>query len=728
MLNHDLVLKSDELYLAGQITSDGGERAAGLYLRDTRHLSRFTLSLDGAGLTCLSERMVSAAVGVINLTNDLLRLPDGDVLPQTLFIEERVELGTALRVTVTVHNYAGRPLSLALGFEVAADFRDLFDIRGAAPAERGALLPPDLGTDTLTLRYNAVDSRQVSTAITFDRPMQGEVLPPATDAGVIDAGPLTDVKVVRAEPSPPSVTICRVPLTLAPGDISTVNVTVSPHPADEAESPVSARPVLSGGGPMLRATVQSDNDFFDRYLERSDADLELLQTTFPIGSLPAAGIPWYVAPFGRDTLIVGLQTVHVYPVRAAGILRALAACQGTRVDPWRAEEPGKILHEVRYGEMARTGSIPHTPYYGTVDATPLFVLLFAETVGWSDDRALYDELLPNVRRALEWIERYGDVDGDGLVEYRTEASGSGHISNKVWKDSGDSLHYRDGRQATGVIAAVEVQGYIYAGLIRLAEVAAHMGDATWAEELRARAERVRQAVEQRFWMEADGFYAQALDGDKRPVDAITSNPGHLLFCGLPSPARAARVARRLAAPDLNSGWGIRTLSAAMPTYNPMSYHNGSVWPHDNSLIVAGLDRYGEHDLALAITLALFQASMADPLHRLPELYCGFSRDGQEDTPDAAPVAYPVSCSPQAWAAASAHLLVRTLLGLRADLTHHRVLVDPVLPEWLHTLTHTNLAAFGERYWLSVKREGNTPLLASDGPVQHVPLLASAQGG
>ncbi|MDQ4099144.1 MAG: amylo-alpha-1,6-glucosidase, partial [Chloroflexota bacterium] len=397
MLDHDLVLKSDELYLAGQITSDGsGERAAGLYLRDTRHLSRFRLSLDGARLTCLSERMVSAAVGVINLTNDLLRLPDGDVLPQTLFIEERAELGTALRVAVTVHNYAGRPLSLALAFEMAADFRDLFDIRGAAPAERGALLPPDLSTDTLALRYNALDGRQVSTAITFDRPMHGEVLRPATDDHAIDAEPLPDVKQVRAEPPPPPVTICRVPLPLAPGDIVTVNVTVSPHPADETESPVSARPVLTAGSLMPRATVRSDNDFFDRFLARSDADLDLLQTTFSIGSLPAAGIPWYVAPFGRDTLIVGLQTVHVYPLRAAGILRALAACQGAQVDPWTAEEPGKILHEVRYGEMARTGAIPHTPYYGTVDATPLFVLLFAETVGWSDDRALYDELLPNV--------------------------------------------------------------------------------------------------------------------------------------------------------------------------------------------------------------------------------------------------------------------------------------------------------------------------------------------
>nr|MBA2276820.1 amylo-alpha-1,6-glucosidase [Chloroflexia bacterium] len=406
--------------------------------------------------------------------------------------------------------------------------------------------------------------------------------------------------------------------------------------------------------------------------------------------------------------------VHVYLTRAVGILRVLAALQGTREDAWKAEEPGKILHEIRYGEMARTGAIPHTPYFGTVDATPLFVLLFAETVAWSDDRVLYADLLPNVRRALDWIERYGDLDGDGLVEYRTEAGASGHISNKVWKDSGDSLHDRAGRQVRGAIAAVEVQGYVYAACARLAEVAARMGDTAWAAELRERAERMRRTVEDLFWLEDDGFYAQALDGEKRRVDAISSNPGHLLFCGLPSPERAARVAHRLAAPDLNSGWGIRTLSAAMPTYNPMSYHNGSVWPHDNSVIVAGLRRYGHTDLALDLIEALFQASLADPLQRLPELYCGFPRS---DTLGDAPVTYPVSCSPQAWAAATGHLLVRSLLGLEVDHTSRRVRIDPVLPVWLSRLTHTNLAAFGATYDLDLARHGDHITVDSDGPLE-----------
>lgn len=451
-----------------------------------------------------------------------------------------------------------------------------------------------------------------------------------------------------------------------------------------------------------------------------------LQTSFPEGSLPAAGIPWFVAPFGRDSLIIGLQTFHSEPARAATTLRVLAALQGTKVDAELEEEPGKILHEMRYGEMARLGEIPHTPYFGTVDATPLFVMLFAETVAWTGDARLYDDLKPNVVRAVEWIDRYGDVDGDGLVEYRTRAEAGSHIIHQGWKDSYDSLHHPDGRPVAGAIALVEVQGYVYAGLARLAEVAATRGETSWAESLRERGEAMRSAVEARFWLPEERFYAQALDDDKRPVAAITSNAGHLLFCGLPTPERAAAVAERLRRRDLDSGWGVRTLSTSMATYNPMSYHNGSIWPHDNSLIAAGLGRYGQAEGANRIAAALLSAANLDPLSRLPELYCGFDR--AEGAAADQPVPYPVSCSPQGWAAGVGPLLARVFLGLRVDVETGELVVAPALPDWLPMLTISGLAVRGERGSVTVERDGGDWAIVVEGGIawRREPSQASGQ--
>jgi glycogen debranching enzyme len=365
--------------------------------------------------------------------------------------------------------------------------------------------------------------------------------------------------------------------------------------------------------------------------------------------------------------------------------------------------------------MARLGEIPHTPYYGTADATPLFVLLFAETVAWAADERLYRDLLPNVRRALAWMEGDGDPDGDALIEYRARATGGAHIIHQGWKDSHDSLHHADGRPARGTIALAEVQGYAFAAYRRLAEVVAAHGDGEWAATLRDRARRIQERVEDAFWLEDEGFYAQALDGDKSPVAAISSNPGHLLFCGLPSPERGARAAERLAQPDMDSGWGVRTLSAAMPTYNPMSYHNGSVWPHDNSLIAAGMRAYGRPDLALRIAAALFAVAETDPLWRLPELYCGFHR--AEGVASDAPVPYPVSCSPQAWAAGAGPLAVRTMLGLTVDVGRGRLLVDPSLPEWLGSVTIEGMDVLGTRTSMTVRRDGPGYRLSTDGPAE-----------
>jgi glycogen debranching enzyme len=368
---------------------------------------------------------------------------------------------------------------------------------------------------------------------------------------------------------------------------------------------------------------------------------------------------------------------------------------------------------MRYGEMARLGQIPHTPYYGSVDATPLFVMLVAETIRWTGDAALYQEMLPHVQHALTWIEEWGDSDGDGLVEYAARLADGVHIVHQGWKDSHDSLHQPNGQAVLGSIALVEVQGYVYAAYQGMSEIAALYGDADWAARLRARAAALQRQVEERFWLPREGFYAQALDGDKRPVAAITSNAGHLLFCGLPSPERASELARRMRQPDLDAGWGVRTLT--MRSFNPMSYHNGSIWPHDNSLIGAGLARYGEHEGLERIASAIFAVAQRLPDHRLPELYCGFSR--RQGFAEQAPVPYPVSCSPQAWAASALPLLLRAMLGLEVDAKRRRLLMAPSLPAWLPRVRIEGMRALGSTFDLDVEQQGNDYEIRSDGPVE-----------
>jgi glycogen debranching enzyme len=397
--------------------------------------------------------------------------------------------------------------------------------------------------------------------------------------------------------------------------------------------------------------------------------------------------------------------MHAYPGRIASTLHLLASLQGEKDDAWREEEPGKILHEMRYGDMARSGQAPHNPYYGSIDSTPLFVMTFAQYYLWHQDEALYDELVPNVRRALEWIETRGDLDGDGLIEFAAKASDSVHISQQGWKDSFDSLHFADGREVDGPIALVEVQGYVYAAYAWLAEAARQRGDGPWAGELAARSERIRSLVEDRFWMDDVGYYAQALDGAKQQVDAISSNPGHLLFCGLPSEDRATRVARMMESPELNCGWGIRTLGTSMGTYNPLSYHNGSIWPHDSSLAMAGLARYGYQDLAESLVLGLIALSRFAPRNRLAELYCGFPL-AEDIGPINYPVNYPVSCIPQAWAAATGLLGIRALLDLRPDPEQRSIRVgNPTLPSGLTTMLVNGVEAFGKRFTLRIDRSG-----------------------
>jgi glycogen debranching enzyme len=434
------------------------------------------------------------------------------------------------------------------------------------------------------------------------------------------------------------------------------------------------------------AEVRTDNELFNLAIARSAGDLRLLLNDGPGPDerYVAAGVPWFTTLFGRDALITSFQALAVRPQLAVETLEVLAAYQATEEDPDRDAEPGKILHELRTGEMARTRETPHRPYYGAVDATPLWLILLGATWDWTGDRELVDRLWPNALRALEWIDRYGDRDRDGFVEY--ERRGERGLLNQGWKDSADCIRDRHGRLAVAPIALAEVQGYVFDAKRRMAGLARVRGEQTLAARLDAEAETLRTRFEEAFWSEEQGFYAMALDGAKHRADAIGSNAGHCLWSGIVTPERAGRVVDRLMTPDMFSGWGIRTYAAGQAGYNPIGYHMGTIWPHDVSLIAAGFKRYGYHEEANRLVGGMFEASQHFAEFRLPELFCGFDRDVSP-----VPVPYPVACSPQAWAAGSVFLFLETMLGLRPHAAMGELeLVRPELPEWLTKVTVSNL--------------------------------------
>ncbi len=692
MLDDDLILKCDELFLVGQAITDGShESAAGLYLRDTRHLSRLRVTIDGQPLDRLALQPISSASALIigaNAGGSHSHDEEQPLRARTVGIEQRVHLDTELHYRISVQNYNETKRKITIAIEASSDFRDLFDIRGFVVKERGSPLPIEVRSNDVALSYKGIDGFVASTLISFDRTPDVDVHTTALGYPTIRASFEAELE-------------SDVPWILT--------LRISPRPAEIAGTVVKAR--LADKHPHPKPWIGTDNPQFNQVIEQSLADLEMLQTSFPEGSAPAAGIPWYVAPFGRDSLITCLQTHYLYPERALEALRLLSALQGTRVDDFREEQPGKILHEKRYGELARTGAIPHSPYYGTVDATPLFVMLFIEVMNWSGDPEIYRRFIPHVRRAINWIEEFGDRDGDGFIEYRSFPPGLGEVMHQGWKDSWDSINHIDGRAATGDIALVEVQGYVFAALTGLADIVESFEGGAWANHLRAGAEKVRALVEERLWADEIGFYVQGLDGDNSPVCAVTSNPGHLLYCGLPSEERAEQVVKRLGNPDMNSGWGIRTLSSNAITYNPMSYHNGSVWPHDNSLIAAGFYRYGYVEDGQVIATQLFDAAMSQLNTRLPELYCGFPRISILD----GPVSYPVTCSPQAWAAGSIPLLIRCFLGLESA-EDGGLSIKPSFPVWLNEITIQHLPYREKTVTLTVRRSGADYEFESDEPV------------
>ncbi len=678
---HTSTLKHGDTFAVFDPRGDLGQEPDGLYHRDTRILSRLALLLDGRRPLLLSSGThPDNALFTAELTNPDLEREGTEPLPRESLHVHRLKFvyGGALHERLLVRNYGGGTRRVRLAVVFAADFADLFEVRGERRARRGGLLPGTVVQGrAVELGYAALDGQELRTQLAFD-------------------------------PAPAALNATRAAfdLTLAPGEACRIflRAGVAPDAAPDWNGAAFLRTLRTARAALRRsagraAQLDTSHEGFREVLRRSMSDLHMLVTDTSAGPYPYAGTPWFSAPFGRDGLITALMMLWVDPSIARGVLRFLALTQADAVDPARDAEPGKILHEMRQGEMARLREVPFGRYYGSVDATPLFVLLLGEYVGRTGDLALARELWPHAERALAWMDGPGDPDGDGFVEY-ARASGDGLV-NQGWKDSQDAVFHADGSAVRGPVALAEVQGYAYGARRAAATLAAELGLADRAASLSQAAEALRVRFESGFWCEDLGAYALALDGAKRPCRVVTSNAGQALLTGLASPERAARVARTLLDSASFSGWGIRTLAASAPRYNPMSYHNGSVWPHDNALVALGFARYGLKAEVLAVLEALFDAVTHMDLVRLPELFCGFGR--RRRTP---PTLYPVACAPQAWASASMLALMQAALGLgidgrRGEVRFHR----PALPAFLDDFAVRNLRLPGGSVDVSVRRNG-----------------------
>ena len=680
-----LALKSGAVFVCARRDGDirpGGASGEGLYADDTRHLSELRLTVGGLQPVLLSSVMESGHHAVINATNPELHTRDGAPVPQeTLNVRRTVLIADRLHYGLRLRNFHLRQIVTTIELSLGADFADVFEVRGVDRRTSGQVVAPVRDGDRVRFAYLAADDERRETIVECS---------PSPARVEIDEQLATvawDVRLAAREAI--SVAITVIPTSRRRRDGAPT--------AERVEAELEAAHDEWVGG---CARVTTDNELFDRLVDASVRDLHALMIPAPGGTLPAAGIPWYVAPFGRDSLLTACETLMINPEVARGTLLVLAELQARTDEAWRDAEPGKILHELRTGELARTGQIPHTPYYGTVDATPLFLMVAGGYYRWTLDLATMAQLRPALDAALDWLDRSGDRDGDGFVEYERRSPAG--LVNHGWKDSHDAIVHADGSLAEGPIALVEVQGYVYDAKLRIAEVYEALGDAARARRLRAEAAALRVAFNEAFWDPEQEFLALALDGRKAQVRSVTSNPAHCLYCGIVDDDKAALVAERLMAPDMFSGWGIRTLSSASPAYNPMSYHNGSVWPHDNAIAAAGLKRYGFDAATHRIATSLFEVATGARDYRLPELFCGFHRDGSR-----AIIAYPVACIPQAWAATAPFMLLQALLGISAHAPDNRLTVDrPRLPDWLSSADICDIRLGHSRVSLSFRQTGS----------------------
>jgi len=639
-----------------------GTGELGLYHRDTRFISRLTLKLAGHRPLLLSSFVKDDnALLTIDATNpDIER--DGMLMHRgTVHIfRSKLLWNQTCYERIRIHNHGLDAVRLNLTIEIGADFADIFEVRGTRRARRGRQLPAQVQGGSVIYAYEGLDRRVRRTRIVFDVAPEALTEKEARYEISLEQGGQAEYRYAIA---------CEMDSL---GDAAGPRPQIAIGYEEAAQQAADAVRIAHAD----TADIYTSNEQFNDWLNRSLADLNMMRTDTPHGAYPYAGIPWYCTAFGRDGIITALSCLSFNSTFARGVLAYLAATQAEEESVDADAEPGKVLHEVRDGEMALAGEVPFHRYYGSVDATPLFIVLAGAYYERTGDMAFLRSLWPHILRALDWVDRYGDLDGDGFVEYGRRSQKG--LIHQGWKDSADSVFHADGTLAQGPIALCEVQGYVYAAKRAAAGLAAALGDEERARVLADAASVLRGRFEATFWCEEISTYALALDGDKRPCRVRTSNAGHCLYAGIATEGHARRVAQTLISEASFSGWGVRTVAAGEARYNPMSYHNGSVWPHDNALIAAGLAGYGLKEEAARILTALLDASLFFDLHRLPELFCGFAR-----RPGEAPVLYPVACSPQTWAAAAVFLLLESCLGLKVQGSQGRVVFSkPVLPESL----------------------------------------------
>jgi glycogen debranching enzyme len=676
-----LVAKEGELFLytnALGMMPSAENSVLGLYYHDTRYLSRLELALGGRPPVILTSSAERGHSETIELTNLEMKAADGKVVPQaTVHVRVTRLLADKLYQVLRVRNFHDVDVDLTLDLLVDADFADLFEVRGARRRRRGRRLAPRGDGASLTFSYEGLDDVVRSTVVTFNDP-------PAS------------IKEGRV----------RYRVRLAPGErvLLRHDIAVDPDPPQFLIGDFNQKM-----GALRRdyerwqndeTDIYTDNEQLNVVLRRAQHDLRMMSVPTPDGRILYAGLPWFSAPFGRDMLLASLETLLLDLRYGRASVSWLARRQGRTDSAYREEQPGKILHELRSGELARLRSIPHTPYFGAVDTTPLWLLTLCELTMWTGDLDGFEVLRDVIDAALRWLDDYGDLDGDGFVEYERRSRAG--LLNQGWRDAGNAVVHTDGTRARGPIALAEVQGYVYYALRRLAAVYGQLGDVERAERLAHRSRELKRRFNEQFWMEDEGFFALALDGEKRQVKTVCSTIGHCLWSRIIADEYVRPVVERLMAPDFFNGWGVRTVSKVSPTYNPVSFYNGGVWPLDTAIIANGIKKHGYAQESSKLAHGLLEAALSFDYERLPELFCGFSRQSSPR-----PVAYPMACSPDAAVSGAFFHILQSMLGIYAQADENVVYVhNPVLPRWIGELSLNNLTIARTTMSLHFRREGS----------------------
>lgn len=669
-----ITLKAGDAFLITDIRGDflSARQEMGLFWRGTRFLRTCNLFLEGRPLLTLSHHVARFGDACqIDLTNRAFTLGDNVVVEQgAIHVHRHLELQKdRLLQTITVTSFHAVPLPITLNLKTGADFRDLFEVRGSIREMRGELSAPRKSHSGIMLSYHGLDDVKRETEFLFE-PMPDQVL---------DDRASWKLQISRGRPIEICVTVkmCESNLQQFAEDVA-----------------------LPARHDLPEPTISTNDTLFNRLLTRGMHDLMMLSTLTAHGHYPYAGIPWFSCPFGRDGLITCLEFLPWFPDVVRGTLAFLAAHQGTKVEAFTDEEPGKMLHEFRTGEMANRREVPYIPYYGSIDVTPLFLITLEAYMRWTNDLAFLEQLWPNAQAAARWITDYGDRDGDTFIEYH-KASEKG-LTNQGWKDSWDAISCGNGQIPTSPLALCEVQGYAFAAYNAMSYLATRLNRLEEAERWRQAAAALQANFLRHFWWEEEHTFYQGLNGSKEPCDVVASNAGQCLWTGIVPKEKAREMIPRLMRDDMFSGWGIRTLSTLAVRYNPMSYHNGSVWPHDNAIIGAGFSRFGKKTEAAQLLRSLFEASLYYDGGRLPELYCGFpQRHGY------GPTRYPVACSPQAWAAGAPFMLLSGLLGFQPVAEEGCLeLHNPTLPNWLQSLEIQGMHVDRKQLHLRFVRSGN----------------------